>query len=138
MLGALLNILAKLLPSALPRLVTERPDLLIDHAQAYAALVKNEIDFIKRQWIRRIVAAAVAFSMALAFVILTGVALMLNATVAINSETGWLLLAIPFALLVVTIISARVATAKLTPSTQSLSAQIQLDLQAIRAATEPR
>ena len=37
MFGTVLNLLIKFLPTRLPRLLTERPDLLVDHALAYAA-----------------------------------------------------------------------------------------------------
>ena len=38
MFGTLLNLLIKFLPTRLPKLLTERPDLLVNHALAYAAL----------------------------------------------------------------------------------------------------
>jgi len=58
MVGALLNLLTKWIPGLLPKVVTERPDLLIDHALAYAALAQREIESVKRYWVRRVVDSA--------------------------------------------------------------------------------
>ena len=38
MFGALLNLVKRWVPSLLPTLLTERPDLIVDHALAYVAL----------------------------------------------------------------------------------------------------
>jgi hypothetical protein len=137
MTGVLINLLAKFLPSALPRLIAERPDLLINHAHAYAALVKTEIGHLSRFWIRRIVASVLAMFAAFAFVVLAGVALMLSVTVPPGTNGTWLLLAVPITLLALCIAAAVVAvSAKSAPSTQALCTQIQLDLQALRAAKD--
>jgi hypothetical protein len=135
MLGLLLNIFVKLVPGALPRLVTERPDLLIDHAQAYATLLKFEVDSVRRQWVRRIVASAIAMLAFFAFIVLGGVALMMNATVPIKTGAEWILLAIPLCMLVIALISIGISLPKLRAAPLSLREQLLIDLQAIRAAT---
>ena len=142
MFGTLLNFLTRLLPTLLPKLVTERPDLLVDHALAYAALAKREIESIRRQLLRRVLAGAVALAATLAFVILAGVALMLCATTAvqtqIQADSAWVLLAVPGVMLVLAIVATLVALAKGKPRTESLTAQVQLDVQAFRTAMESR
>lgn len=142
MFGTLLNFLTKLLPSLLPKLVTERPDLLVDHALAYAALAKSEIESVKRQLVRRVVAGAVALAATLAFVILAGVALMLSVTTAAQTQNQvdltWVLLAVPGVMLVFAVAAALVALAKGKPRTESLTAQLQLDVQAFRTVMESR
>ncbi len=134
MFGTLLN----LLTTSLPKLLTERPDLLFDHALAYAALAKSEIEWLKRQLLRRVVAAAIAFVSAIAFVVLSGVAAMLCATAPQPVAAPWVLFAVPGAMLVVTLIATVVTLSKSKPATESLGTQVRLDLQTFRAAMEPR
>ena len=138
MFGTVLNLLTRFLPTLLPRLITERPDLLIDHALAYAALAKSEIEAAKREWIKRVVAGAVALASALAFIVLAGVALMLGVTSQPHADMNWVFFAVPGVMLVVTVIATVVALTKGEPRTASLGAQLQLDVQAFRAAMESR
>ncbi len=140
MLAALLNAASKWIPGLLPKLVTERPDLLIDHALAYAELAKSEIERVKRQLIRRTVAGALAVAAALSFLVLTGVALMLCATMQLRADLSWLLLAVPGVMLVLTVIATIVAMAKGSAAkpAQSLTDQVRLDVQAFRAAMAAR
>ena len=143
MLGTLLRMLTNLLPGDMPhlsRLVIERPDLLVDHALAYAALTKREIELAKRAVIRRTVAGAIALASTLAFLVLAGVALMLCASTQPPSEVMWVLWAVPGVMLGVMLISLVVAFAKTqeVATAQSLSTQFSADLQALRAALEPR
>ena len=133
-----LNLLIRFLPTRLPKLLTERPDLLVDHAIAYAALAKSELESAKREWLRRAVAGSVALASALAFIVLAGVAVMLSVTAQLRVDLSWVLFAVPGAMLVVTLISFAVAMSKGQPRPASLSAQIQLDVQAFRAVMESR
>ena len=134
MFGMLLN----LLTTHLPKLLTERPDLLFDHALAYAALAKSEIDAMKRELLRRVLAGAIALASTLAFVVLSGVAVMLSVTTQPQTNSMWVLFAVPGVMLVVTLIAATVALSKGRPPVESLGTQLQLDLQTFRAAMEPR
>ena len=138
MFGTVLNLLIKFLPTRLPRLLTERPDLLVDHALAYAALAKSEIESAKREWIRRVVAGACALASALAFIVLAGVSLMLHVTAQPHADVNWVLLAVPGAMLLVTLVAIFVAISKGVARTDTLGAQIQLDLQSFRAVMESR
>ena len=138
MFGTVLNLLSRFLPTLLPKLITERPDLLVDHALAYAALAKSEIEAAKHEWIKRVVAGAIALASALAFIVLAGVALMLCVTAQPHADMNWVLFAVPGAMLVVTLISLVIAMSKGQPRTATLGAQLQLDVQAFRAAMESR
>lgn len=138
MFGTVLNLLSRFLPTLLPKLLIERPDLLVDHLLAYASLAKSEIESVKREWIRRVVAGAVALASALAFVVLLGVAAMLGVSSPIHTDKQWVLYAVPGAMLVVTLISVVVLLSKGRPRTATLGAQLQLDAQAFRAMMESR
>jgi uncharacterized membrane protein len=148
MLAALLNLLTKFLPGHLPRLAIERPDLLVDHGIAYVALAKQQLESIKRQLFRRVLAGTVASIATLAFLVLAGVALMLHAITSALAlplplplaNATWTLLAVPGAMLVVALIATTIALTKTSEraGAQSLSAQWALDIQALRKATEAR
>jgi uncharacterized membrane protein len=148
MLAALLNLLTKFLPGHLPRLAIERPDLLVDHGIAYVALAKQQLESIKRQLFRRVLAGTVAGIATLAFLVLAGVALMLHATTSAlalplplpSANATWVLLVVPCAMLVVALIATTIALTKTSEraGAQSLSAQWALDIQALRKATEAR
>jgi hypothetical protein len=138
MFGTMLNLLVKFLPTRLPRLLTERPDLLVDHALAYAALAKSEIESVKREWIRRVVAGAFALASALAFIVLSGVSVMLHVTTQAHADVNWVLWAVPGAMLLVTLVAIFVALSKGEPRSDTLGAQLQLDLQSFRAVMESR
>jgi Putative Actinobacterial Holin-X, holin superfamily III len=140
MLAALINAATKWIPSLLPKLVTERPDLLIDHALAYAELAKSEIQAVKRDVIRRAVAGGIALVSGLCFVMLAGVALMLHATRELRTDVSWILLVVPGVMLVLTIASTIIAMAKATKiqPVKSLTEQVRLDVQAFRAVMNER
>lgn len=144
MLGTILNTLLRFVPPLLPRLITERPDLLVDHALAYAALAQREIEVAKRRWIRRIVASAIALASWLSFLMLSGVALMLYATTQ-QTGTAWVLWLVPGVMLLLAVISTFVALSSGSNGTAgdaSLGTQVRdqfrLDMQAFRIATEQR
>ena len=138
MVSALLNLLTKWIPGLLPKLITERPDLLIDHALAYAALAQREIELAKRHWVRRVVAGAIALVFALSFIVLSGVAIMMCAATEIRAGATWVFFAVPGVMLVMTLIATAIALSKRKPRTESLSAQVRIDLQAFRAASAAR
>ena len=55
-----------------------------------------------------------------------------------HADMIWVLFAVPGAMLVVTLIATFVALSKGEPRTATLGAQVQLDVQAFRAAMESR
>lgn len=135
MIGAILKLLTK----SIPKLLTERPDLLVDHALAYAALARGELEAVKRQMVKRAVAGAVALASGLAFVMLSGVAVMLCAVMPGAANASWVLLAVPGLMLLVTLAATVVAMANSAPPTTGLlAAQMRLDAQAFRSVMESR
>lgn len=135
MFGALLN----LLTTRLPKLLTQRPDLLVDHLLAYGALASCEIESAKRQVLRRAVAGAIALASVLAFVMLAGVALMLDAVglVQAHGDRAWVLLAVPGVMLVATLVATMMALSKPEANSNSLAVQLRRDMHALRAVMEP-
>lgn len=80
----------------LPHLVVERPQLLADHAQAYAALAGGEFTRACTAWKRQALWNAVALCGLSVAAVLAGVALMLWAVVpAAHLQTPWALVCAP-------------------------------------------
>ena len=80
-------------------LIATKPQLLADHAQAYAELAAVEVGEFSAAWRRRAVLfAAAAFFMGLA-VVLAGVAVLLwSALPVAQMQAPWALVAVPLAL----------------------------------------
>lgn len=77
-------------------LIATRPQLLADHAQAYAELLATEIGNVSAAWKRRAILNAVALCCLGVAAVLAGVALMLWAvTPATQLEAPWALIAVP-------------------------------------------
>lgn len=138
MFSTVRNLLSRFLPTLLPKLLTERPDLLVAHALAYAELAKSEIESAKRVWVRRAVAGAVALASLLAFIVLAGVALMLSISARPPVETIWVLYAVPGSMLALTLIAVVVAASKGQPRASSIVAQLKIDVETYRAVMESR
>jgi uncharacterized membrane protein YqjE len=109
-----------------------RPNLLIDHASAYADLIREEASEAGADLLQRLVAWVLVGIFAMLFLVLTGVALMLGAT---GSQFHWALVAVPgaaFAVTVIAFIKAR-QPATHTPFAE-VKAQLDRDAQALRSA----
>ena len=77
-------------------LVATQPQLLADHAEAYAELVAAEIGTASAAWKRRALLNAVALCCLVVAVVLAGVALMLWAVIpAAQMHAAWVLIAAP-------------------------------------------
>jgi hypothetical protein len=78
------------------RLLTERPQLLAEHADAYAALIAAEVPRISAAWQRSTLLYALALCSALVGLVLAGVASMLWAALpALPLQAPWALIAAP-------------------------------------------
>lgn len=78
------------------QLIATQPQLLADHAEAYAELMATEIGAVSALWKRRAVLNAVALSCLAVATILAGVALMLWAVIpAAHLQAPWALIAAP-------------------------------------------
>lgn len=77
-------------------LLSAQPQLLVDHAQAYADLAADELGRSSARWKRRALLQAAALCAALVAAVLAGVALMLWSLVpATQLQSPWVLLATP-------------------------------------------
>ncbi len=110
----------------------QRPDLALDHASAYAALINQEARAAGDQMVKRGVAWALAGVAGCMFIVLTGVALMLG---FLNNQFHWILVAVPGTALLLTIVALVRAQQPLTAENfPELKAQIASDARALRMA----
>jgi hypothetical protein len=93
------------------RLIATQPQLLADHAEAYAGLVSEDLSKTATVWKWRVVYYVVALSLVAVGVVLAGVALMFWAvTPPANMQAPWALIvgpAVPLLLAVVCVLLAR-------------------------------
>ena len=111
----------------------QRPDLLVEHVSAYSALFHQEATQAGSQLAKRYLAWAIAAICGLVFVLFAGMALMMG---MLHNQFHWVLLAMPGAALLLMLIA--IAKAK-TPLAEArfteLKAQIDSDIQALRAVS---
>lgn len=110
----------------------QRPDLVVDHVSAYAALLNQETRVASAQLIKRSVAWALAGVCGSVFVIFTGIAVMLG---FMHNQFHWVLVAVPGVALLMT--AAAIAKARQALPAEhfpELKAQIDSDARALRMA----
>lgn len=118
-------------------LLATRPQLLVDHAQAYAALFNAELALASADWHRRVFLRAMALCSFCVAAGLAGVATMLWFTTATPASSLWVLVTIPVAPLLVTLVCLLLA--RQSPQSVSfakLGRQINADMAMLRAAGE--
>jgi cytochrome bd-type quinol oxidase subunit 2 len=124
---------------ALLALLATRPQLLVDHACAYAALVDEEFDIAFAAWRRRVALLAVALCCVVVAAVLAGVALMLWAVnPVLQSYAPWVLWSTPMLPLLgaaTCLVLAR--NAKPNNAFANLGRQISADISMLRAASAP-
>jgi len=123
--------------SPLLTLLATRPQLLVDHAQAYAELFTEEFCLARAAWRRQVLLYAVALCALGVAAVLAGVATMLWFATAAPAQAMWVLLAVPtvpLLLAVVCLLLARQPTP--AASFANLGRQINADLAMLRAAGE--
>ncbi|MFZ3081656.1 hypothetical protein [Rhodoferax ferrireducens] len=77
-------------------LIATRPQLLADHAEAYAELVATELGQVSAAWRRRALFYAVALACLVAAAVLAGVALMIWAVIPVATmQAPWALVVVP-------------------------------------------
>jgi hypothetical protein len=115
------------------RLALSRPDLLANHASAYAELALDNARDVVADWQLRLVGWALLASGVLLCLILGGVALMLYGAVA-AAPTPWLLWAVPLAPLSIALWGAWLARRPGAPRRgASVAQQFEADLSLLRA-----
>lgn len=112
--------------------VIQRPDLLMDHVSAYAALVSQEARAASAQVVGRGIAWALAGVCACMFVMFTGMALMLG---FVQNQFHWVLVAVPGVALLMTAVAVTKARRALPAEHfPELKAQLDSDARALRMA----
>ena len=111
--------------------LVHRPDLVMDHVSAYAALAQAQAQEAGSQWLGRAIAWALVAGGALLFVVFAGVALMLG---LVLDRFHWVLVGVPGACLLVTLL-AYVRTRRETTGDAfaELKAQFDDDVRALRS-----
>jgi hypothetical protein len=115
------------------RLALRRPDLLANHASAYAELALDNAREVVADWQLRLVGWALLAAGVLLCVAFGGVALMLHGVVA-APPTPWLLWAVPLAPLLLALCGAWLARRRAAPRHGiSVAQQFETDLSLLRA-----
>lgn len=115
------------------RLIATHPQLLVDHVEAYADLLVEEIGHVSNTWKRRTLLQAVALCSVGVAAMLAGVAMMLWAVVPLaEMPTPWALVAAPL-LPIATAIGCWVAAHQLASKNfDNLRQQIKVDMGLLR------
>lgn len=111
--------------------LVKRPDLVIDHLSAYAALFHQEAASAGTELLQRMVAWVLALLSGVVFLGLAGIALMMG---MMQHEFHWILVVVPGVVLIMMVISVMWALKPLKSERfPELRAQIDSDAQALRA-----
>jgi peptidoglycan/LPS O-acetylase OafA/YrhL len=112
--------------------VVQRPDLVMDHVSAYAALFHQEASKAGSELVERGVAWGIAAVCAIVFLGLGGTAVMLG---VMENRFNWVLVIVPGVALVLMVLAVLKAKKPLTSERfPELRAQIDSDTSALRAA----
>jgi hypothetical protein len=124
---------------ALFRLIADRPQLVAEHAEAYAALVTAEVPRISAAWRRSAVLHALAVCSAVVGIALAGVSAMLWAiTPDLPAHAPWLLVAVPLLPLLSGLAFALAArSGRGREGADRLRRQIRADILMLREAAAP-
>ena len=115
------------------RLIATQPQLLADHAEAYAGLVGEDLSRTASIWTQRVVLYVVALALVAVAVTLTGVALMFwSVTPAANMNAPWALIATPAVPFVIAIGCLLGARRKGVDTFADLKQQVAADLVMLR------
>jgi hypothetical protein len=115
------------------RLVATQPQLLADHAEAYAGLVSDEIGRSAESFKHRILLNAIALCLVGVAAVLGGVALMLWATLPPASmQAPWALIAAPVVPAVVAVVCALFGQRRPGDAFADLKQQVAADLVMLR------
>jgi Putative Actinobacterial Holin-X, holin superfamily III len=115
------------------RLVATQPQLLADHAEAYAGLVGEEFDRVTTNLKTRAALGAVALCLGGVAVVLAGVALMLWAVLPASSlQAPWALVVAPATPAVIALVCVLIARRPAEPRFAALREQVSADLVMLR------
>lgn len=120
------------------RLVATQPQLLAEHAEAYAGLIGDEVGRVTSGWKRRIALKAVALCLAGVALVLGGVAVMLWAAVPpATAQAPWALFAAPALPALVALLCLLGAREPASDGLAALRAQLAADVAMLRKVTAP-
>ena len=115
------------------RLLSTEPQLLIEHADAYAELVIADLRMASSEYQRQALLMASALCCAGVAAVLIGVALMLWATVPGNAmQARWLLCAVPAAPAIATVLCLFAARRRAEGKFDNVRLQLRADLAMLR------
>lgn len=110
--------------------LARRPDLVMDHLAAYAALAHAQARSAGTALARRAVAGAIAVCAFLVFLVLAGVAAMLC---ALQAQFHWMLVIVPGTMLALAVVAFLQARQRLPEGTLTpLREQVEADLETLR------
>ena len=111
--------------------LVSKPELVMEHAAGYAALMREEASSVGKEMARRAVAWGVTLFALLVFLILAGVAVMLA---AVQDRFHWAFVLVPAAALAIAVLGFLQARKPLPEKAfTELKAQLDADAQALRA-----
>ena len=118
------------------RLLATRPQLLADHAEAYAGLVGQEWAETATVWQRRVLLSAIALCLFGVAIVLGGVALMFWAvTPPANIQLPWALAAAPLVPAIAALGCGWLARSDTQPRFAELKRQLACDMALLREAS---
>lgn len=111
--------------------VLQRPDLVIDHVSAYAALARQEAGQAGSELLTRVVAWVAFGILALVFLIFAGIAFMLGFS---SNQFHWVYVLVPGSVLVLMLVAFVIARKPLQSERfPELKAQLDKDARTLRA-----
>jgi uncharacterized membrane protein YqjE len=111
--------------------LVSKPELVMEHAAGYAALMREEASSVGKEMAKRAVAWGITLFALLVFLILAGVALMLA---AVQDRFHWAFVLVPAAALAIAVLGFLQARKPLPEKAfTELKAQLDADAQALRA-----
>lgn len=120
------------------RLVATQPNLLADHAEAYAGLVSEELSRTSRSIITRVVLGVVALTLVGVGVVLAGVAVLLWAvTPASGIQAPWALIVVPAVPLAIAAVCGLIGAQRPPAAFADLKQQLAADLTMLREVSTP-
>lgn len=110
--------------------LAQRPDLVVEHLSAYAALVRQETSNASDKWLTRTLAWVLTGLLLAVFLGLTGTALMLG---LLQDRFHWVLVLVPGSVLLAALLAWRVASKPpASDGFSELKSQLDSDLHALR------
>jgi multidrug efflux pump subunit AcrB len=113
--------------------IIRRPDLVIDHLSAYAALLQQEASQASQTLVNRVLIWCIAITSAAICVVFSGTALMVG---VLNNQFHWILVAVPGSMAICALVAISLARKPvLAEHFSNVKSQLLSDAQALRTAS---